>query len=168
MKEPETYWGQSRREFESSIAKVIQLARHQILLYDQSFEDWPLESKGISEMFIEALIRIKELPQLGSATPPLTMLVRHTEWLEKRCPRWAKIRRTYPSLVTVKQVPDELSGNECLMIVDQQHAVIRPHKSSFRAKTIIAQPSEVENRLGKMRQLVDLSTVCLPTTTLGL
>jgi hypothetical protein len=168
MKEPEAYWSQSRSEFECSVAKVIQLARHQIILYDQSFEDWPFESKEFSEILAHALVRIKEASQQGSAAPPLTMLVRQTEWLEKRAPRWARIRRTYPSIVSVKQVPGELGGNECIIIVDQQHAVFRPHKDSFRAKTIIAQPSEVENRLAKLRQLAELSTICLPTTTLGL
>jgi hypothetical protein len=168
MKEPEAYWSQSRSEFESSVAKVIQLARHQIVLYDRSFEDWPLESKEFSEMLAQALVRIKEAPQVSTVATPLTMLVRYTEWLEKRAPRWGKIRRTYPSLVSVKQVPDELAGDDCVIIVDQQHAVFRPHKGSFRAKTIIAQPSEIENRLAKLRQLADLSTICLPTTTLGL
>jgi hypothetical protein len=168
MKEPEAYWSQSRSEFECSVAKVIRLARHQIILYDQSFEDWPLESKEISDMLAQALVRIKEAPQLGASAIPLTMLVRQTEWLEKRAPRWGKIRRTYPSLISVKQVPDELARDECIIIIDQQHAVFRPHKDSFRAKTIIAQPSEVENRLAKLRQLAELSTICLPTTTLGL
>jgi hypothetical protein len=168
MKEPETYWSQSRREFESSVAKVIQLARHQIILYDQNFEDWPLESKEFSEILSQALLRIKEAPQQGGTLTPITMLVRETEWLEKRAPRWGRIRRAFPSFVTVKQVPMEFASNECVMVIDQQHAVIRPHKDSFRSKTIIAQPSEVENRLAKLRQLAELSTICLPTTTLGL
>jgi hypothetical protein len=168
MKEPETYWSQSRREFESSVAKVIQLARHQIILYDQNFEDWPLESKEFSEILTQALLRIKEAPQQGGTLTPITMLVRETEWLEKRAPRWGRIRRAFPSFVTVKQVPMEFASNECVMVIDQQHAVIRPHKDSFRSKTIIAQPSEVENRLAKLRQLAELSTICLPTTTLGL
>ena len=168
MKEPETYWSQSRIEFESSVAKVIQLARHQIILYDQNFEDWPLESRDFSEILTQALVRIKEAPRQGAASAPITMLVRETEWLEKRAPRWGRIRRTFPSLITVKQVPVEFASNECVMVIDQQHAVIRPHKDSFRTKTIVAQPSEVENRLAKLRQLADLSTICLPTTTLGL
>jgi hypothetical protein len=168
MKEPEAYWSHSRSEFEFSVAKVIQLARHQVILYDQSFEDWPLESKEFSEMLTDALVRIKQAPQQGAAPAPLTMLVRRTEWLEKKAPRWSRIQRTYPSFVSVKQVPDELASDECIIIVDQQHAVFRPHKGSFRAKTIIAQPSEVENRLAKLRQLSELSTICLPTTTLGL
>jgi hypothetical protein len=168
MKEPETYWSNSRREFESSVTKVIRLARHQIILYDQNFEDWPIEAKEVSELLTQAILRIKEAPQQGVATMPLTMLVRETEWLEKRAPRWGAIRRAYPSFVTLKQVPVEFASNECVIIVDQQHAVIRPHKDSFRSKTIIAQPSEVENRLAKLRQLAELSSICLPTTTLGL
>jgi hypothetical protein len=164
MKEPETYWGQSRKEFDSSVSKVIELARHQIILYDKNFEDWPLEAKDFSDI----LSRIKEFPQQGLASTRVTMLVQETEWLEKSAPRWSRIRRTYPSFVTVKQVPTEYFSNECVVIVDQQHAVIRPHKDAFRAKTIIAQPSEVENRLAKLRQLADLSPMCLPTTTLGL
>jgi hypothetical protein len=168
MKEPETYWSQSRRDFESSLAKVIALARHQIILYDQNFEDWPLESKDFSETLTQALVRIKEAPQQVATSAPITMLVRETEWLEKRAPRWGKIRRTYPSFIMVKQVPVEFAGHECIIIIDQQHAVVRPHKDSFRAKTIIAQPSEVENRLAKLRQLSELSLICLPTTTLGL
>ena len=168
MKEPETYWSQSRIEFESSVAKVIQLARHQIILYDQNFEDWPLESRDFSEILTQALVRIKEAPRQGGTSAPITMLVRETEWLEKRAPRWGRIRRTFPSFITVKQVPVEVASNECVMVIDQQHAVIRPHKDSFRTKTIVAQPSEVENRLAKLRQLADLSTICLPTTTLGL
>jgi hypothetical protein len=168
MKEPETFWSQSRREFESSLTKVVLLARHQIIMYDQNFKDWPIERKEFFEMLSQALIRIKDAPQQGAPASPLTMLVRETEWLEKRAPRWGKIRRTYPSLVTVKQVPAEFTSSECVIIVDRQHAVIRPHKDSFRAKTIIAQPSEVENRLAKLHQLAELSSVCLPTTTLGL
>jgi hypothetical protein len=65
-------------------------------------------------------------------------------------------------------VPQEFAGNDALAIVDRQHAVIRPHKDSFRAKTIIAQPSEIDSRLAKIRQIADLSAVCLPSTTLGL
>jgi hypothetical protein len=168
MKEPETYWSQSRKEFDSSLAKVIQLARYQIIFYDKNFEDWRIHTKDVSEKFKQALDRIKDFPQQGLANSPVTMLVHDTEWLAKSAPRWAQIRSTYPSFVTVKQVPIDYASNECVIIVDQQHAVIRPHKDSFRAKTIIAQPSELENRLAKLRQLSDLSPICLPTTTLGL
>jgi hypothetical protein len=168
MKEPETYWTQSRGEFETSLSKVIELARHQIILYDKDFQDWPLESKDFSEKMTAALLRIKESLQQGHSIAPVTMLVKDTEWLEKRAPRFSRIRRTYPSLVAVKQAPNDLSGHDSVVIVDQQHLVLRPHKDAFRAKTIIAQPSEVENRLAKLRQIAELSTVCLPTTTLGL
>jgi hypothetical protein len=168
MKEPETFWTQSRSEFEASVAKVVDLARHQIILYDISFQDWPLENRDFAEKVTFALLRIKENLQPGQAITPLTVLVGNTEWLEKKAPRLSKIRRTYPSFVTVRQVPPELTGNDGVVIVDRQHAVIRPHNSSFRAKTIIAQPSEIENRLAKLRQLAELSIICLPTTTLGL
>jgi hypothetical protein len=167
MKEPENYWGQSRSEFNDSLEKIVALARYQILFSDINFEDWPLESKPFADLLTQALLRMKDTP-LDQTIAPLTLLVQNTDWLEKRAPRMAKIRRTYPSLMSVKLVPQEFAGNDALAIVDRQHAVIRPHKDSFRAKTIIAQPSEIESRLAKIRQIADLSAVCLPTTTLGL
>jgi hypothetical protein len=168
MKEPENYWGQSRSEFNSSLEKIVSLARYQVLFSDVNFEDWPLESKPFADLLTQALLRMKEASLLDQTIAPLTLLVQNTDWLEKRAPRMAKIRRTYPSLMSVKLVPQEFAGSDAIAIVDQQHAVIRPHKDSFRAKTIIAQPSEIEGRLAKLRQIADLSAVCLPTTTLGL
>jgi hypothetical protein len=171
MKEPETYWGDSRTEFNASLEKVLGLARYQIIIYDKNFEDWPLESKDFADRLAASLLRMKEvLGQTQAVTPlaRLTMLVQETDWLEKKAPRWARIRRTYPSFIAVRQVPNDLAANDSIAIVDQQHAVIRPHRDSFRAKTIIAQPSEVEARLAKLKQIAELSPVCLPSTTLGL
>jgi hypothetical protein len=171
MKEPETYWGQSRSEFNISLEKIVALARYQIIFSDIDFEDWPIESKQFADLLTQALLRMKEatrVDQTNQPIAPLTLLVQNTTWLEKKAPRMARIRNTYPSLVSMKLVPQELSGSDCLAIVDKQHGVIRPHKDSFRAKTIIAQPSEVETRVAKLRQIAELSAICLPTTTLGL
>jgi hypothetical protein len=168
MKEPETYWGDSRTEFNVSLEKVFGLARYQIIIFDKTFEDWPLESKDFADRLAATLLRMKESLGQSHAVSPLTMLVQDTDWLEKKAPRWARLRRTYPSFIAVRQVPNDLAGNDSIAIIDQQHAVIRPHRDSFRAKTIIAQPSELEARQAKLKQIAEQSPVCLPSTTLGL
>jgi hypothetical protein len=165
MKEPETYWTQSRSEFWASIEKVLNLARHQIWLYDSSFDDWPLESVSCNNAMRDALLRMKAS---AIELTPLIILLKDIDWIEKHGARLLALRSRYPSLFDIRLIPQSFHASECIAIVDQQHAVIRPHKDSYRAKTVIALPSEVENRQSKLRQLREISSPCLPTTTLGL
>jgi hypothetical protein len=165
MKEPETYWTQSRREFWASIEKVINLARHQIWLFDGSFEDWPLESVSCNQALSAALLRMKAS---AVESTPLIILLREIDWIEKHGARLLALKRRYPALFDIRLIPQSIHASESIAIVDQQHAVLRPHKDAYRAKTVIALPSEVENRQSKLRQLREISSPCLPTTTLGL
>jgi hypothetical protein len=165
MKEPESYWTQSKSEFMQAVIKTFSLARHQIWLYDLNYDDWPLDSLECANTLADALLRMK---QSAVEIVPCTLLLRDPDWLEKHGARLSQLRRRFPALIDIRQTPENYASAEAVVIVDQQHAVIRPHKDSFRAKTVIALPSEVENRQAKLRQVRDISLPCLPSTTLGL
>jgi hypothetical protein len=165
MKEPETYWGHTRGEFWTSLEKVFGLARHQIWLFDNAFDDWPLESKSTFDILTHSMLRIQTATV---ADVPVNVLVQQPDWLEKNGIRFKELRKRFSAHIELRLVPQEYWSAESVAIVDQQHAVIRPHKNAYRSKTVIAQPSELENRLAKLRQIHALSTACLPVTTLGL
>lgn len=165
MREPETYWCNSRSEFNAAISRIISLARHQIWLLDHNFDDWPFDSASGIGIFSDALQRLREAQNQQA---PVTLLVNDPEWIRLNAPRLMAERRRQASAFETRQIPAEYQKQESLLLVDNQHAVIRPHKSSFRAKVIVAQPSEVEQRAARLRQLRDLAPHCLQATTLGL
>ena len=165
MREPETYWCESRSEFQAATARLLGLARHQIWLLDPNFDDWLIDTIATVSLISEALQRSR---QAQIEQMPLTLLVNDPEWIEQNAPRLMAIRRRQSSAFETKQIPAQYQRQESVLLVDNQHAVIRPHKSSFRAKVIVGQPSEVEHRAAKLRQIRDLASHCLQATTLGL
>jgi hypothetical protein len=149
----------SRGEFTEAVLAALSATRRELLLLDQDFSDWPLDTQLGAELLIAFL---------ADPAARLRVLVVDPEWLERRTARFATMRRRYAAAIECRQVPSSLASGEGLLVGDRLHAVRRAHHDFFRGRLSLGDAAVVEPLAARCDALWDESTPCLPAHPLGL
>lgn len=149
----------SRGEFNEAVLAALSATRRELLLRDQDFSTWPLDTPLGAEVLTVFLAG----PQAR-----LRLLVADPEWLERRTARFAPMRRRFAAAVECRQVPASLASDEGLLVGDRVHAVKRAHHDFFRGRLVLGDPETAEPLAARYDALWDESTPCLTAHTLGL
>jgi hypothetical protein len=151
----------SRGEFGEAVLTALASCGHELALLDRDFADWPLDSPAGSTA-LEALLAG------GTGAPRLRLLVSDPDWLERRAPRWMRLRLRYREAIGCRRLAPGHAVTEGLLIGDRRHLLRRAHADRFRGRLSLASPAAAEPALRRFDALWDEAIPCLPATTLGL
>jgi hypothetical protein len=160
MKPESSLLFRSRGEFVEAVLAVIAGSRHELVLADRDFADWPLETPA----GVDAL-RAFLAAERGAR---VRLLVADPDWLERRAARFVRLRQQHPATIDCRRVPASLFDGEGAAIGDRRHALRRAHPDFFRGRLSLADPAAAEPLAARYDALWDESAPCLPATTLGL
>lgn len=160
MKTVETIAISSRGEFEEAVLAVLAGARRELVCYDPSLADWPLERRDASELLAAFIAR--------DPAATLRLMVVDTGWLERFAPRMTSLRRRFDARILCRRVPRELAPAEGVLIADGEQLLRRTHPDHHRARLMFAADPRRDALVAKYRALWDESEPCLTSTTLGL
>ncbi len=141
-----------------AVLDALAQCRHRVDLLDARFDDWPLESAQ-GEAALRALL---------ARGARVRLLLCNTDWLERRAPRLRAVQGGHAAQFAFRQLPDGLRLSDCLLLVDGQHMVRRPHRDAMRGVYVQASPSRCEPYCARFDAAWQESSDCLPATTLGL
>ncbi|MCL4746829.1 MAG: hypothetical protein KJZ83_15665 [Burkholderiaceae bacterium] len=158
MREAITTPFRHRSEMRDAVIDALAQCRHRADLLDARFDDWPLESAQ-GEAALRALL---------ARGARVRLLLTNAEWLERRAARLRGLRREHAAQVAIRQLPEGLRLFDCLLLVDGQHMVRRPHRDAMRGVYVQASPSRCEPYCARFEAAWQESCDCLPATTLGL
>jgi len=150
----------SRGEFTEAVLSVLQATRHELVLADRDFHDWPLETAAGAEALSAFLV--------ADTDARLRLLVADPDWLERHGARFAVLRQRYRGAIECRRMPASLFDGAGAIIGDRRHLLRRAHHGQFRARLSLADPGGVEPVAARYDALWDESTHCLAATTLGL
>lgn len=158
MKEPQDQPFTGREAFAEAVVAVLDLARHEVLMLDPDFSDWPLARTNGARALAAALTRGVRV----------RLLVTDPGWLATRADRFLTLHRAAAGRCALRQLPAHLRLEESTLVVDRQHLVRKPHPDALTGRLRIAMPSAAEPHADRLAAAWDESTDCLPATTLGL
>ncbi len=149
----------SRGEFTEAVLAAIAASRHELVLADRDFADWPLETQVGCEVVAAFL---------ADERARLRLMVADPDWLERRAARFMQLRRRHPVGIECRRMPASLFGGEGVAIGDRRHLLRRAHGDFFRGRLTLGDPQAAEPIAGRYASMWDESTPCLPANTLGL
>ena len=149
----------SRGEFTEAVLAAIAASRHDLVLVDRDFADWPLETPLGCEVLGDFL---------GDGSARLRLMVADPDWIERRAPRFMNLRRRHAAAIECRRMPTSLFVGEGVAIGDRRHLLRRAHGDFFRGRLTLGDPQAAEPLAGRYDAMWDESTPCLPATHLGL
>lgn len=158
MKEPVDRRFEGRHEFHRATIEALDCTRHELLLLDHDFREWPLGTAEGEHALRAVLAR-------GAR---VRVMVVKPDWLARHGDRFMRVRREFSARIEIREIPETLRLEESILLGDHQHLVRRIHSESLRGRLVLASPSQLESQLPRYDAIWEESTDCLPATTIGL
>ena len=149
---------EGRQEFHRATIEAMDSTRHDLVLLDHDFREWPLGTAEGERALRAVLAR-------GAR---VRVMVVKPDWLARHGDRFMRVRRDHSARIDVREIPETLRVEESILLGDHQHLVRRLHHESLRGRLILASPSQLESQLPRYDAIWEESTDCLPATTIGL
>lgn len=154
----------SRGEFHAAVQLALQLAGHDLFIFDRTLEDWPIEQPAVAALLESFLIRAPNVP----AEPRLRIAVRDSHWIDRQPARLSMLRRRFAHAIECRRAPAYAGVDEGVLIVDHQHLLKRYHSDYYRGRLTLNCIGEVEALKPRYRTLWDEAGPCAPARPLGL
>jgi len=149
-----------RSAFDTGVLAVIGACRRELMFVDQDFHDWPLETSQGAASLDEWLRRDRRAR--------IRLLVHQPDWLARRAPRLARLRRLRPEGFECRRLPDEAFDGSGLVLGDRLHVLKRAHFNSFRGTLETGAAAGASALWVQWDRVWQAAASCLPSTTLGL
>lgn len=148
-------------DYQMAVDRLLAIACHKISIYDEDLVTLKLESAP-------RLLHIKRLLQTGQVDS-LQIAVRHAEPLRQRHPLLLNKLTTYGHLAVARQTPPQLAHlRDCMILVDDKHALIRFERDQPRSKLLIDEIDELRPYVTRFREIWAEGGESIVNTTLGL
>lgn len=158
MREPVDRGFEGRQAFHHATIEALDCTRHDLVLLDHDFREWPLGTAEGERALRGVLAR-------GAR---VRVMVVKPDWLSRHGDRFMRVRREYSARIMVREIPETLRVEESILLGDHQHLVRRAHPDSLRGRLILASPAQLESQCPRYDAIWEESTDCLPATTIGL
>lgn len=149
-----------RSEFDAAVMSVLAASTRELLLMDRDFHDWPLESAQGEALLAAFLGRHR--------SARIRLLVYEPDWLERRAPRLARIRRRRPASFECRQLSDNDFDGSGLMLSDRNCVLRRAHFGGFRGTLEPFASGQAAAWWQRWNGVWQAASPCLAVTTLGL
>jgi hypothetical protein len=105
----------------------------------------------------------------ADAQNSLKIVLRNSESFSRNSPRLTNLLRSYPERMTVIAAPDHLASlSDSIVLVDDQHALIRFHQDHVRSKLIFDDTVECRPYIQRFEAIIREGGEAISATTLGL
>lgn len=148
-------------DYQVAIDRLLDLACRKICIYDQDLGQLKLETPSR----LNALKRALQ----GADQQPLQIALRDANALRLAHPVLNNLLTTYSHRVLAQQTPEQLAHlRDCMILVDDKHALIRFDRDQARSKLLIDESDEVRPYLIRFAEILSEGGESIATSTLGL
>lgn len=146
---------------DAAVEALLVLARRSVRIFDDDLTRLKLERPANSESLRRLL---REEPRSA-----ISIFVRHAEPLQRNHPRLLGLLTTYAHRMEIRESPPHLASlRDCLLIVDDTHAVVRFDEGQPRAKLLTDDAAEVGPYSRRIEEIANEGGDVISSTTLGL
>ena len=137
-----TSWG----DYQAAIDRLLAIAGQKICIYDEDLSYFKLESTL-------RLAQIRRILHSGHKEC-LQIILRNADMLRNRSPVLYKLLSDFNCLASAQQSPPELAHlRDCMLIVDDKHALIRFERDLPRSKLLLDEAGELKPYLNRFSEL---------------
>jgi len=148
-------------DFQAAIDRLMAIASHKILIYDEDLSTLKLESGPRWE-------QIKRVLQAGH-DDVLRIAVRNATLIRQQHPLLQNMLSTYGHLAKAQETPPQLAHlRDSMILVDDKHVLIRFERDLPRSKLLIDETDEVRSYLTRFKEIWAEGGESVASTTLGL
>lgn len=148
-------------EHDSALEKILLLASKTLRVFDEDLSKLKLERSVNAELLHRFLSADRQRS--------LQIVLRNAEPFRRNSPRLMALLTDYSQSMTIIQCPPHLASlNDSLCIADDQHALIRFHSDSARARVLIDSAEECTPYVHRFEEILQEGGEQLSATTLGL
>lgn len=156
-------WFDSRADYVLALNEVFALAQREILLFDHDLQYGDYQTMARWEQWQGFLAGA------GAGPRRLVLVLQDLQYLQQQCPRLAQLLLRWSHILEFRQARPELARvQDGFVLVDGQHALLRPHVDYVRGKLILNQPARVRELQARWDEILQASEPGLSATTLGL
>jgi hypothetical protein len=146
---------------DEGVVALLAAARRSVRVFDDDLSRLKLDRPENAESLRRLLA---EEPRSA-----ISIFVRNAESLQRNSPRILGLLTTYAHRMEIRQSPPHLSSlRDCLLIVDDVHALVRFDQSQPRAKLLTDNAAEVGPYLRRIDDVANEGGDIVSATTLGL
>lgn len=150
-----------RSEFQAALQEVLTCAEAELLLFDPTYADWPIET----EVFEAALVAFVT----RSPRAQLRMVITEVDRINRDYPRLARFLRDYSHRAECRVTPEPYAGlDETMLIADRTSAVRRPVTTRYRGVVRLLDPEYAGAQRERFEELWQDAHGRYAPTTLGL
>ncbi len=148
-------------DYQMAIDRLLAIASHKILIYDEDLSMLKLESAPRREQIKRIL--------LSGQSDVLQIAVRNASLLRQQHPQFQNLLSTYGHLAKAQETPPQLAHlRDSMILVDEKYALIRFERDLPRSKLLIDEPDEVRPYLSRFKEIWAEGGEPVSSTTLGL
>ncbi len=152
-----TSWAEHR----SYLQKILLLATRRIRIFDEDLVELGLEKKE-NAFFLRRFLS-------GEHQSKLQIVLRNPEPFRRNSPRLTSLFADYQGKMEVYECDSQLTKlSDAMLLVDDEHALIRFHKDQVRSKAIIDNSSECRPYFSRFEEMLKGGVIALSSMTLGL
>jgi hypothetical protein len=148
-------------EHDEALRRLLPQLSRALRIFDEDLSRLNLERREIAESLRAFLLR--------SPRNTLKIILKDPDPFLRRSPRLVQLLRDYPERMTVSVCPQHLSSlSDSLLLIDDEHALVRFHQDNVRAKAIFADRDECIPYTLRFEEIAREGGEPLATTPLGL
>lgn len=148
-------------DYQTAIDRLLYMACEKICIYDADLSRLDLESA----LHLPQIQRVLQAGQRDS----LQIIVRDANLLRHHSPRLLKLLTDFSDRSSAQQSPpDSAHLRDSLLIIDDQHALIRFERDLPRSKLLINEAAELKPYLNRFSELYAAGGESISAKTLGI
>jgi hypothetical protein len=153
-----TSWG----DYQLAIDRLLATPCRIIRIYDEDLAQLHLESST-------RLPQLKSLLSAGTTSPCLQIALRNSEPLRNRHPLLMNLLAQYGHRLAAQQTAPQLANlRDAMILLDDQHGLIRFDRDQARSKLLIDEPEELRPYRARFKEIWEEGGEMVSATTLGL
>lgn len=152
-----TSWG----DYEATVAQLIPMAQRSIAIFDQDLQHLRLENPGLNAT-LQRFLR-------ADPDARLRIAVHNAEAVRHRSPRTLDLLRLFAHSFQLIETPPHLASlADSLLLIDEEHALVRFHRDHARGRKIIADPEATQAYRKRFDDIWNEGGTPISATTIGL
>lgn len=149
------------RAYQAAIDRLLGLASHKLYIFDDDLASIRLDSSG----------RLTGLSRLLKNSQPdsIKIALRNAEPFRRQQTHLIQLFAPYTHIISIQQTAPQIAGlRDSMILVDDQHALIRFDCEQARSKLLINEPDELRLYLKRFEEILKEPGEIIGTTSLGL
>ena len=149
-------------EYDHAVQEILDRAPTRLDIFDEDLAALKFETAP-------RVAALRALLVAPSHRRQLRIVVRKREFVCQYSPHLMNLLRLYAPLLTIIHAPPQLDRlDDCLMIADDRHTLVRFHRDQPRARLIVDDAGECAPYSQRFAEVLDEGGDTLGSTTLGL